>query len=207
MIKKALLLTLFGLIQFMVSAQDVLYFTNKDTMVCQVVKVGRKTIDYYLLNDKKEPLGGQKAAFITEMLYIKFKDGTITRFDVKTGQPISKYALDNDSISIFQNNGSLKNDTLPLELRAYLDAQENYTGYSSSSAGTFFLTLFTGGTIALPVVITQASTMPSFDHLGITNINLINSKGYTYYYKQEAYRIKKRHIWFNYGIALTIDFL
>jgi len=138
MIKKALLLTLFGLIQFMVSAQDLLYFKNSDTLICQVLKVGKKTIDYYLLNDKKEPIGGQKAAFITEMLYIKFKDGTITRFDVKSGQPISKYALDNDSISIFQNNGCLKNDTLPLELRAYLDAQENYTIYSSSSAGTFF---------------------------------------------------------------------
>jgi hypothetical protein len=119
----------------------------------------------------------------------------ITRLHYKTGTII--YLSDNERPAI---SNEPVNDSL--YMLGKKDAGIYYKGYKAAATGTLVTSLFIP--FGLIPAIACSATPPSTNNLGYRDQQLIKNPSYYAGYTDQAYKIKKKKVWRNFGIGTGI---
>ncbi len=176
-----------------VFAQDIIKKRNGLEIKSLVREINPTEIKYVAFDNKNGPI---YIILKDEVEYILYENGTKDIFNVAKTEPKK------DTVVVINKTVSDEN----LYLKGRSDANLYYDGYKPAGTGTFIISLLSPLAGLLPAVICS-NTKPSFDNLNIPNQTLAKNNEYTTGYTSQAYAIKSKKVWRNWGIALGINIL
>lgn len=161
-------------------AQDVITMKNGDEIQAKVIEVGTEEIKYKIYGTDDSPL---YVISKSNVFMIKYKNGSKDMF---TGK-LSPQKTDT---------------TIDYYVLGMKDADKYYGSKTLGSAtGTYFATFLGSPLIGLIPAIACSSTEPSIRNLNIRDMKMESNDTYMQSYQNEAFKIKKRKTWTNYGIG------
>lgn len=184
--KKWLVLLLI-LFTALVKAQDLITLKTGEQIKAKVLEVGTDEIKYKKFGVDDSPVYSLKK---TDVVIINYQNGTSDTF------------TNNDKTSVATNTPT---DPAELYRDGAKDAEKYYASYSTPGAtGTFWTALFSplGGLIP---AIACSSTPPKDKNLHLRQNPSLENASYMQGYREEAFRIKKRRVWLNFGIGAAIS--
>ena len=185
--KNISLLMFFVFKAMIVLSQDTIIFKTGEKIYGRVTAVGIEKVIY-----KKNDDSPHKTLRKSEIAKIKYGNGKREIF--------SDEIVQTKAINISDTSGNA------MYLRGMRDASKFYTGKNCGATGTLVATLGVG-ILGLIPAIACSSTPPKTKNLILPDENLMRNLSYMSGYKNNAYIIKKRKIWRNFGIACGINLL
>jgi hypothetical protein len=179
--KKAFVLIIFIFSSLsLVTAQDIITLKSGDELKARIVRLNPKDVVFIPQNNSDT---------------ITLLRDEITMLHYQSG--INIYLTENNSPALVANNSEPGNDSL-FSLGAR-DAGIYYTGYKAAATGTLITSFFIPW--GLVPAIACSATPPSTHNLGYRNPKLMENPSYYAGYTDQAFKIKKKKVWTNFGIG------
>lgn len=167
-------------------SQDLITKKNGDDVKSKIIEVGTLEIKYKKFDNLNGPIF---TILKSDVLIVRYENGTKDIFneEKKIETPILTAQTEVDLFSQGQR-----------------DADLNYKGYKGAGTGTFFTTLLTSPLFGLIPAIACSASKPDNSNLNFPSSELMKKQDYYNGYTQQAFAIKKKKTWKNFGIGTGV---
>lgn len=162
------------------SAQDIITLKSGDELKVRIIRLNPKDVTFFPENSSDT--ASLQRDEITKLFY---KSGTTIYLE-----DVERTAISNEPII----------DSL--YLLGEKDAGKYYKGYKAAATGTLITSLFIP--FGLIPAVACSSTPPAINNLGYRDQQLFENPSYNKGYTHQAYQIKKKKVWKNFGIGTGI---
>lgn len=165
---------------FNAAAQDIITLRSGEEFTAHIIRLNPKDVTFFVENTSDT---------------LSLMRDEITKLQYKTGTIIYLSEIKKPEIS----NGPIIDS---LYLLGVKDANRYYKGYKPAATGTLITSFFIP--LGLIPAIACSSSPPSVNSLGYRDQQLIEDPGYWAGYNDQAYSIKKKKVWRNFGVGTGV---
>jgi len=178
--RKAILILIFSVVSISYAvSQDVITLKTGKEINCKIIHLN--TLDVLFMPEKS-----------SDTISILRNEAAILKYQGN----IIVYLSNNEAPSVVTEFTGSETDSL--YVLGKTDANKYYKGYKPAAIGTLVSSFFVPFGL-IPAI--ACSSTPPVNNLGIRNERLMRSKEYYAGYTDEAFRIKKKKVWTNFGIG------
>lgn len=185
--KKLLLITLVSILKtFSCYSQDLITKKNGEDVKAKIIEVATLEIKYKKFDNLTGPIF---TLLKSDVLLVRYENGTKDIFndEKKTESTVVATNIETDLFSQGQR-----------------DANLYYKGYKGAGTGTLLTTMLASPLIGLIPAIACSSSSPDSANLNFPNSDLMKKPDYYNGYTQQAFSIKKKKTWKNFGIGTGV---